>query len=309
MEEEMIKSLEIRNFQSHVKTELEFSNGVNVIVGSSDSGKTAIIRALRWACWNRPSGNAICSSWGGDTNVVLETEEGIVWRHKGKEDWYEIKLPDRAGSTFKAFGTAVPQEIASLLNINEINLQGQLDAPFLLSDSAGEVAAHFNRIARLDKIDTGTQNVNAWLRELNVDIKYKQQEEQNLKTQLARFADFDKFEAQVEVLEMMEKAKKALINQKNSLDRVLLQLKNIEEEIASESHLMTLEPLVLKLTEEKADRATKFKEYQALSRLLNNLSLNESDSVKTLQTIERLEKQWHDEMPEVCPLCGQKIKK
>jgi len=54
----MIKYLQIQNFQSHKDSLLEFDPGVNVIVGSSDSGKTAVIRALRWLVWNRPSGDA-----------------------------------------------------------------------------------------------------------------------------------------------------------------------------------------------------------------------------------------------------------
>src|SRR5512133_726261 len=155
----MIKSLAILNFQSHEKSKLDFSPGVNVIVGSSDSGKTAIIRALRWIIWNRPSGDSIRSNWGGATNVLLETEEGIIRRAKDKTDQYELKLQGGKDLVFKAFGTSVPQEIADFLNINEINLQGQLDAPFLLSESPGAVALHFNKVARLDKIDTGLQNI------------------------------------------------------------------------------------------------------------------------------------------------------
>jgi len=44
----MINSLTIQNFQSHKNTTLEFDNGINIIIGQSDSGKTAIIRALNW---------------------------------------------------------------------------------------------------------------------------------------------------------------------------------------------------------------------------------------------------------------------
>ncbi|MFR9297315.1 MAG: AAA family ATPase, partial [Aedoeadaptatus pacaensis] len=43
-----IEKIILVNFQSHVYSELSLSRGVNVIVGPSDSGKTAIMRALRW---------------------------------------------------------------------------------------------------------------------------------------------------------------------------------------------------------------------------------------------------------------------
>src|SRR5690554_5109154 len=105
----MITSLEIQNFQSHKETLLEFEPGVNVIIGPSDSGKTAILRALYWLVWNRPLGDAFRSSWGGDTKVVLETKDGMVKRFKGKEDHYKLFYdPPFDPIEFKAFGTQVP---------------------------------------------------------------------------------------------------------------------------------------------------------------------------------------------------------
>ena len=80
----MIKKLHIRNFQSHKDSRLIFSDGVNVIVGNSDSGKSAILRALNWVITNRPSGDSYISNWGGPTYVIVETEEGTVIRERGK---------------------------------------------------------------------------------------------------------------------------------------------------------------------------------------------------------------------------------
>jgi len=52
----LIRSLEIENFQSHELTKLDLHKGLNVIVGPSDQGKSALIRALRWLCYNEPKG-------------------------------------------------------------------------------------------------------------------------------------------------------------------------------------------------------------------------------------------------------------
>lgn len=46
----------IENFQSHEQTEVFFTEGLNVFVGPSDSGKSAILRALRWVLYNEPKG-------------------------------------------------------------------------------------------------------------------------------------------------------------------------------------------------------------------------------------------------------------
>ena len=39
----------IENFQSISKGELEFTQGINIIVGQSNSGKSAILRAIKGA--------------------------------------------------------------------------------------------------------------------------------------------------------------------------------------------------------------------------------------------------------------------
>ena len=50
----MIKSIHVVGFQSHADSTIEFDPGVNVLIGQSDSGKTAVVRALDWALNNRP---------------------------------------------------------------------------------------------------------------------------------------------------------------------------------------------------------------------------------------------------------------
>ena len=42
----MIKSLEIKNVQSHKNSRLEFSPGINALVGTSNNGKSAIFEGV-----------------------------------------------------------------------------------------------------------------------------------------------------------------------------------------------------------------------------------------------------------------------
>ena len=79
----MIQSLKIQNFQSHKNSELVFSEGINIITGSSNNGKTAILRALGWVITNRPQGLAFKSYFADkkDSCKVTLTINGqkIVW--------------------------------------------------------------------------------------------------------------------------------------------------------------------------------------------------------------------------------------
>jgi exonuclease SbcC len=240
----MIKKLHIKNFQSHEDTTLEFSPGVNIIVGSSDSGKTAIIRALRWLVWNRPSGDTIRSNWGGETCVTLETEKGTISRIKDKVDSYVLDAGTGKDSTFKAFGTSVPEEISNFFNINEVNLQQQLDSPFLLSESPGAVASYFNKVANLSKIDTATANVKAWITELTASIKHKETDISTNEEKLKQFEYLSDFEKSVLELEETEGLLEDKKSGKEDLEGILIDITNLDYEIKEGKTLLPAEDLV-----------------------------------------------------------------
>lgn len=153
----MLEKLEIVNFQSHQLTKLEFSPGVNVMVGPSDNGKSAILRALFWLIQNKPDGMGFVSHWNltpkgvikGTTEVILKYDEGVVTRRRTK-DCNQYILNE---NVLDAVGRDVPAEVSKSLNISDVNIQTQLAPHFLLADSAGEVARILNRTIRLDDID------------------------------------------------------------------------------------------------------------------------------------------------------------
>ncbi len=238
----MIKSIEIQNFQSHKDTHLEFDKGVNVIVGLSDSGKSAILRAIRWLITNRPTGDSIRSYWGGKTLVRMYTDDAHIVRSKDKENEYIL-----GDSHFKAFSTDVPKEIQDALNVSDINLQSQLDPHFLLSGSSGEVAQFFNRIAHLESIDTATSNINSAIRSLEQDIKYKTSEIERQEEQLKVFDYLDKMEADVEVLEELDKQYTNAIQREAKLNNFIEQIKETQREIFEYTPLLSLEGQVLEL--------------------------------------------------------------
>ena len=244
----MIQSIHITNFQSHKDTHLDLSPGVNVIVGSSDSGKTAIIRALRWLRWNRPTGDAFRSTWGGDTFVGVETDHHYVDRIKGKDNRYELDTSyvtdPNSKKIFEAFGTDVPEDIIKILNLDETNLQMQLDSPFLLSASAGEVAAYFNRIAHLDQIDSGLKNIQSWIRSLEGTIKHLQGEKKTTQQQYDAFAYLDKAEIDLDVLEQMQSQQDQRYGDLRWLEGKIQAVEAVNQEIEEAQWVVDFEPQV-----------------------------------------------------------------
>jgi len=150
----MLRSLEIKNFQSHSNSRLDFHPGVNAIVGVSDSGKSAVLRALHWCRENRPTGEAHISRWikntkgevSGECEVSVETAKGTVTRLRTpKFNGYYVNQLE-----FKAIRTDVPVEVASAFNFGRVNVHRQLDAPFLLAENGTEIARFFNKVVNLE---------------------------------------------------------------------------------------------------------------------------------------------------------------
>jgi DNA repair exonuclease SbcCD ATPase subunit len=265
----MIQSLIIENFQSHKNSTLEFDKGVNIIVGQSDSGKTAIIRALRWLIWGRPLGNAFCTTGTNQTSVTVNVDGIDITRNEGKEKSYVIST---IKEPFRAFGTTVPEEVLNILNLSEINLQSQLDQPFLLSNSPGDVAQHFNKIARLDKIDTGLQNVQRWIKEISKEIDFKTTQKETSQIELEKFNYLEKFEIDIEVLEEQEKALDKKQKQVWELQRLIAKVEKINESIITESKLLPLEPLLNSIFEKIESKQVLVDQQNKLNKLIRSIN-------------------------------------
>ena len=233
----MLTSLHITNFQSHKESHLEFDPGVNVIIGESDSGKTAILRALRWVLTNRPGGYSFRSSWGGDTSIGIWTENALVVREKtGTNNIYRLN-----DTEFKAFGTEVPEEIQNALNMNEINVQNQLDLPFLLRDSPGQVAAHFNKIAHLDAIDKSMQLIEKWTRALNQQLKDHEIDLLTSQDQLTTYSYLPEMEKAIEAAEWVEKQQIETSRKLVKLSALIFSIQQTESKIEKHQHLLSFE--------------------------------------------------------------------
>lgn len=249
----MIQRISIANFQSHKETVLDLAPGVNVIVGATDSGKSAILRALRWLIWNRPSGDAFRSTWGGDTEVHILLEGGsydgyYVKRNKGdnKNEYHKWYI-NGTGShrVLKAFGNDVPQDIQEILNMDETNFQKQLDAPFLISNSSGEVASYFNKVAHLEKIDSSNQYVQSQIRSLTSKIQSDEERLEQTKPALEQFDYLEQTEIDLVQLEEKNEKYNLLERQVVQLQSNILNLMNLESLIAENEKLLVLEEEVM----------------------------------------------------------------
>jgi len=198
----MIRTVHIQNFQSHKNTLLHLEPGVNVIVGGSDSGKSAILRAIKWVVYNKPTGDAFRSNWGGDTEITMETWEGDIITRYRNNSGHGYTLND---IPFKAIGTTIPEEIRDVLNMDEVNIQQQMDSPFLLNNTSGEVAEFFNKLADLSTIDVAVRNITSALNSLKRTVENKEDLQKQYEGELKKLTYVHKLDIEVEVLEGMDR--------------------------------------------------------------------------------------------------------
>jgi len=300
----MLKQLEISNYQSHKRTEIELHPGINVIIGSSDVGKTAIIRALTWLIWNRPSGEAFQSSWGGATKVTAETDKMKISRIKSADkNAYVLGV-----SEFHAIKTDVPVEVLQALNVNTINVQRQFDRPFLLDSSPGVVAQFFNTIAHLDVIDRATSNVQRWVREITQRIQSRRDQIKELEAKLVEYENLDDLDSRVTDLESLDQKRIDAEVELSKVRKIIVEVKYTDERISKYDFALKLDAEVVKVINLITERKIAEDRSQNLEKLLQDLERLYDRVEQAELGAANAQLQFDESFPDVCPLCGNRRK-
>jgi len=229
----MIESTELINFRSWKNALIEFCPGVNVITGENDSGKTNILRGINWVANNRPSGEDVRSNWGGDTISRLTLKNGnespptIERFRSDSENLYKIvgqKEP------FRSFGQGVPESISKILNFNSVNIQFQLEGPFLLGKSSADVAKYYNEAVNLEIIDRSIANIARTLRTERGELAKLKGDQESQTKKLKEFDWLTEAEKGLIKLEKMQVIIRRLESEYTSLSGLASDLKIRNEE-------------------------------------------------------------------------------
>jgi exonuclease SbcC len=214
----MIETIKITNFQSHKDSVLVLHEGINVLTGPTDNGKTSVVRALNWVVNNEPKGDSFRSNWGGETCVEINMDVGSrVERIKDKGvNLYRITFSGLY-EDFKSFGLGVPEEVTEHLEILPINMQFQMDSPFMLSQTPGEVARYLNEIVNLQDIDISVYNLNKISRENNQRLSNLESQLYTQKESLKEYNWIRSADIKLKKVEKLEQEMEDLQERKNRL--------------------------------------------------------------------------------------------
>lgn len=140
----MITGLTIRRFQSFEDQHFEFG-GLTVIVGPSNSGKSALGRAMRVVTRNAFSSGFVRVGHK-DSEVTLHLGDTAVTALRGPAlSTFSVEHTGAQPDVYAKAGTSVPEPIEALLQTpsgpHELFYTTQFDAPFLLSATGSAAAA------------------------------------------------------------------------------------------------------------------------------------------------------------------------
>lgn len=346
----MIDSIRLENIQSHQNTEVEFDKGINCIVGGSDKGKSALIRGLLWAIENRPLGvEKLGSHWifnnkGKQVDpmsvTVVKDGETLVRRRSKDENQYIVG--DKVLNVVKS---DVPQEVSDFFRLSETNIQRQLDSPFLLSETSGEVARYFNAMVKLDKIDKVLSNVDSEKRSMRGESDSIKKRIDEIDDKLEKIPNLDDIKVLMGSFDRLDNKINVLDKQRDDL---LEDLKRYTDSISEYGfEALEIEPLIkeydtlvirnddLRFRVVEINNLIKdfnscapididiegvetlIKEYESVKSLLQDIWNKQSildkemgKIVSICEDIEDIDKEIGErrkEIPSVCPLCGKPI--
>jgi|GEM_PF-6280683 len=174
--------IRIRNYQSLVDVDIPLGP-LTCIVGDNNAGKSAILRAIKAACFNA-TGTDFITHGAAKTEVELTLDDGaaqlprtLLWRKKREGG----ATYDLDGVHFSKLGSAVPPEIEAALAIAAIEvdktftirpqIHEQGEASFLIDRSEGQAARALAKMTKLDVVVEAQGLIRTDLRRAKADAK------------------------------------------------------------------------------------------------------------------------------------------
>lgn len=304
----MISSIHLQGFQSHLDTTLELSPGVNILVGDSDSGKSAVIRALQWLVTNRPSGDSFVNANAKTVSVEITTPTGTASRHRKPKNGYTIN-----GETFTAVARTVPEELRSVIDLQPINFQGQLLGQyFLVLDTPGEISRYLSTIFGFEIVDLLVAGIKQAHQQVQYAITAAEEHLENVEREIATLATVETLEPLVTEVESLVTVIEQGAQYETSLASLITELKAAA---ARRVQLAGVSSVRLDEAERILTQLQQIEEFETgLSALLTQAKQAAAarTSARTLQTstaaaLETERAAYVESLGETCPTCFRPV--
>jgi exonuclease SbcC len=204
-----IVDVELFNFGSHAHSLVPFVNGMNALVGSSNSGKSGVLRGIVWCLQNSPAGDDFIRNGHDDCWVITRLSNGVAIKRRrtrsGHVNTYEVFRDGVAlfDAPLTGFGTKVPYEVSEAHGMEgfEYLFSSQLSSAYLLSETPGNRAKTIGGLEELGRVDEELVTINEDIRANDKSLREVNSELQELeKKKVALEKDIDASAPNIESL-------------------------------------------------------------------------------------------------------------
>ncbi len=203
-----IDSIHIQDFQNHQDTNIKLVPGLNVITGSSDSGKSAIVRALDLAFLDSFRKQDVRDGQK-NSHVTINFRNGDTYkRTKGDTNELEFQYAGKEVEKHSRFSKKFPQEAVDFLghipktSTSSLPFASQEDKLFLINLSDEAIGKEISKLLGIYDLEEASSNLGSDINKISADIKRLNTDIENTKKKLEPFEDLD------EKLDKIEKLKK-----------------------------------------------------------------------------------------------------
>jgi DNA repair exonuclease SbcCD ATPase subunit len=300
-----LKKVQIRNFQSHRDTEVHLVPGINLIVGTSDIGKSAFMRALNLAMHNEVPNREFVTYGEKDATVILEFSDGtVVERVKGStKNAYYATLPDGTRIEKEKLGntSAIPEEIFKALGSPPIDKKhgplayaDQHSPLFLVSLTPTELPRCISELTGLDDYETAALDLAKNARRFDRKVKEVKDRITSIDAELEQYQGLDaEIQAYDEMSKLIDDAEAARIDAEDAENRlqeynlILEQGRQIIADINEAKKVLVVEPDFnsAKELESEIDRMLDaLSEHSEIEEQIDQLKIEISNTGKILES-------------------------
>jgi len=194
----MINKVRIQNFQSLKDISLDLGR-ITVILGKSDVGKSAFVRAMSSFFSNRVNKSyAHFDNYPIKVSLTKDGKEGYVSR-TNKGVFYFLD-----GKSYSKTERQVPEEIFAWLNLHPFkvdsdvslffNVHSQFDPPFLLQDSSLLIPKVVGKISNLNIAMMALRSMNADVVSFSQELSVKKKDLEEAEAKVEQFEDLEEEE-------------------------------------------------------------------------------------------------------------------
>lgn len=264
---------------------------MTVILGQTDQGKSAIIRALKWVLYNEPRGTDFITAGSKYCRVELEMEDGsiIIRERDGQRNRYILKQNGQE-QIFEGFGNTVPFEIVKAHGIPKVyidrdatsaaNLAEQLEPPFLISESGSNRAKALGRLVGIHIIDAAQRATLKDLADYQQRQKLLEKDISQLTEELTSYKDIAHLAKKISILsnilENLKQKKKVL----SKLVQLKQELEPIDDEINKNKDILLKLNFIEPVEENMKVMDALYSKYHYLCQVKNKL-MAVADSLET----------------------------